>query len=150
MRVAMIGAGYVGLASASCISEFGFTVTCVDTEPERIAALREGRVPIYEPGLEPLLAANVAAGRLCFTEDFADAVPHALRLMVSPAGSAGACLVRVRPEALPATCRPVAGAGYLLVTLAVPLQCFSSWARTGPHRFPGEPSRGSAPFQDPG
>ena len=77
MRVAMIGAGYVGLVSAACFSEFGHSVICVDAEPERIAALRAGRVPIYEPGLEALVAANVDAGRLSFTEDFADAVPHA-------------------------------------------------------------------------
>ena len=77
MRVAMIGAGYVGLVSAACFSEFGHSVTCVDAEPERIAALRAGRVPIYEPGLEALVAANVAAGRLSFTVDVADAVAHA-------------------------------------------------------------------------
>ena len=77
MRVAMIGAGYVGLVSAACFSEFGLTVSCVDSDPERIAALRAGRIPIYEPGLEPLLAANVAAGRLSFTEDIAAAVPAA-------------------------------------------------------------------------
>ena len=75
--------------------------------------------------------------------------PHALRLMVSPAGSMGSRIF-VSARALPATCRPVAGPGSLLVTLAVPFQRFSSWARTGPHRFPGDPSRGSAPFQDPG
>ena len=77
MRVAMIGAGYVGLVSAACFSEFGFSVTCVEAAPERIAALRAGRVPIYEPGLERLVAANVAAGRLSFTSDIADAVPDA-------------------------------------------------------------------------
>ena len=77
MRVAMIGAGYVGLVSAACFSEFGFTVACVDAEPEKIAALREGRVPFYEPGLEALIAANVEAGRLSFTGDIADAVPGA-------------------------------------------------------------------------
>ncbi len=77
MRVAMIGAGYVGLVSAACFSEFGHTVTCVDAAPERIAALRKGRVPIYEPGLEALVAANVAAGRLSFTEDTADAMAGA-------------------------------------------------------------------------
>ncbi len=83
MRVAMIGAGYVGLVSATCFSEFGFTVTCVDAEPERIAALRAGRVPIYEPGLEALLAANVASGRLSFTEDIADAVSAADVVMLA-------------------------------------------------------------------
>ena len=83
MRVAMIGAGYVGLVSAACFSEFGLTVSCVDSDPERIAALRAGRVPIYEPGLEPLLAANVAAGRLSFTEDIAAAVPAADVVMLA-------------------------------------------------------------------
>ena len=83
MRVAMIGAGYVGLVSAACFSEFGFTVTCVDSDPERIAALSAGQVPIYEPGLEPLLAANVAAGRLSFTDEFAAAVPAADVVMLA-------------------------------------------------------------------
>ena len=83
MRVAMIGAGYVGLVSATCFSEFGFSVTCVDAEPERIEALRARRVPIYEPGLEALLAANVAARRLSFTEDIADAVSAADVVMLA-------------------------------------------------------------------
>ena len=83
MRVAMIGAGYVGLVSATCFSEFGFTVTCIDAEPERIAELRAGRVPIYEPGLEALLAANVAAGRLSFSSDVTDAVPGADVVMLA-------------------------------------------------------------------
>ena len=83
MRVAMIGAGYVGLVSAACFSEFGFTVTCVDSQPERISALQAGRVPIYEPGLEPLLAANVAGGRLSFTTDIAAAVPAADVVMLA-------------------------------------------------------------------
>lgn len=77
MRVAMIGAGYVGLVSAACFSEFGFTVTCVDAEPERIAALRAGRMPIYEPGLDALVASNAKAGRLSFTTDIGAAVPAA-------------------------------------------------------------------------
>ena len=83
MRVAMIGAGYVGLVSATCFSEFGFSVACVDAEPERIAALRTGCVPIYEPGLEALLAANVTAGRLTFTGDIAEAVPAADVVMLA-------------------------------------------------------------------
>ncbi len=74
MRVAMIGAGYVGLVSAACFSEFGHSVSCVDAAPERIAALRAGRVPLYEPGLEALVAANVAAGRLSFSGDIGRAV----------------------------------------------------------------------------
>ncbi len=83
MRVAMIGAGYVGLVSAACFSEFGHAVTCADAVPERVAALRAGRVPIYEPGLEALVAANAAAGRLSFTEDVADAVAAANVVMLA-------------------------------------------------------------------
>ena len=83
MRIAIIGAGHAGLVSAACFSEFGFTVTCVDSAPERIAALRAGRVPIHEPGLETLLAANVAAGRLSFTGDIAGAVPPAHVVMLT-------------------------------------------------------------------
>ena len=85
MRVAMIGAGYVGLVSAACFSEFGFSVTCFDAAPERIAALRSGRVPIHEPGLEALLSANVAAGRLSFANDVADAVAAADVIMLAVA-----------------------------------------------------------------
>ena len=83
MHVAMIGAGYVGLVSAACFAEFGSSVTCVDAQPDRIAALRAGRVPLYEPGLEGLLAANVGAGRLSFTGDVADAVPAADVVMLA-------------------------------------------------------------------
>ena len=83
MRVAMIGAGYVGLVSAACFSEFGHAVTCADAAPERVAALRAGRVPIYEPGLETLVAANAAAGRLSFTEDVAGAVSGADVVMLA-------------------------------------------------------------------
>ena len=83
MRVAMIGAGYVGLVSAACFSEFGFSVTCVEASPERLATLRAGRVPIYEPGLEPLVAANVAARRLSFTSEIEEAVPAADVVMLA-------------------------------------------------------------------
>ena len=77
VHVAMIGAGYVGLVSAACFSELGFRVTCVEAAPERLSVLRAGRVPIYEPELERLVADNVAAGRLSFTSDIAVAVPSA-------------------------------------------------------------------------
>lgn len=65
----MVGAGYVGLVSAACFSEFGIEVTCVDIDPERVARLRAGEVPIYEPGLDALMARNAAAGRLAFSLD---------------------------------------------------------------------------------
>lgn len=69
MRVAMIGAGYVGLVSGACFADFGRLVCCVDTDETKIAALEGGRMPIYEPGLEALVETNVRAKRLTFTGD---------------------------------------------------------------------------------
>lgn len=77
MKIAMIGAGYVGLVSAVCFSDFGHSVICVDKVPSKVALLENGRAPIYEPGLEDLMARNIAAGRLCFTTDLAAAVDGA-------------------------------------------------------------------------
>jgi UDPglucose 6-dehydrogenase len=74
LNICMIGAGYVGLVSAACFSEFGWTVTCVDKDPNRLAELQAGNSPIYEPGLDDLLARNMKAKRLLFTEDLAGAV----------------------------------------------------------------------------
>jgi len=74
MRIAMIGAGYVGLVSGACFAEFGVEVTVMDVDPDRIAALRAGRMPIYEPGLDTLVEGNVKDGRLTFTTDLAAAV----------------------------------------------------------------------------
>ncbi len=69
MRVAMIGTGYVGLVSGACFADFGHEVTCVDKDTGKIAALGRGEVPIYEPGLNDLVAVNTRAGRLAFTND---------------------------------------------------------------------------------
>jgi UDPglucose 6-dehydrogenase len=77
MRVTMIGSGYVGLVSGACFADFGHDVVCVDKDEDKIAALREGRIPIFEPGLDHLVASNVAAGRLRFTTDLAEAVHDA-------------------------------------------------------------------------
>jgi UDPglucose 6-dehydrogenase len=77
MRIAMIGTGYVGLVSGVCFSDFGHDVICVDKDPAKIAALQAGKTPIFEPGLEDLMAKNVGAGRLSFTLDLASAVAGA-------------------------------------------------------------------------
>jgi UDPglucose 6-dehydrogenase len=74
MRIAMIGAGYVGLVSGVCFSDFGHDVICVDKIAGKIDMLKAGRTPIYEPGLEAMMAKNVAAGRLTFTTSVAEAV----------------------------------------------------------------------------
>jgi UDPglucose 6-dehydrogenase len=73
----MIGTGYVGLVSAACLSEFGHEVACVDKDGGKIADLNAGRIPIFEPGLDEVVAASVKAGRLSFTESIAAAVPDA-------------------------------------------------------------------------
>src|SRR5450830_119793 len=77
MRVAMIGTGYVGLVSGACFADFGHEVTCVDKDKAKIAALERGEVPIYEPGLTDLVAANKSAGRLKFSTDLPGAVAAA-------------------------------------------------------------------------
>ncbi len=77
MRVAMIGTGYVGLVSGACFADFGHVVTCVDKDAGKIDQLNAGRMPIYEPGLEDLVAANVRDGRLSFALDGAEAIREA-------------------------------------------------------------------------
>jgi UDPglucose 6-dehydrogenase len=84
MRIAMIGTGYVGLVSGACFADFGHHVTCVDKDAGKIAALRGGEIPIFEPGLDVLVASNVKAGRLDFTTD-----------LVAPVGAADAVFIAV-------------------------------------------------------
>src|SRR6056297_1672124 len=77
MKVVMIGAGYVGLVTGACFSEFGFDVTCVDVNSGKIDGLLRGEIPIYEPGLDMMVAKNRQAGRLRFTTNLQDVVPEA-------------------------------------------------------------------------
>src|SRR2546429_1911092 len=77
MRIAMIGTGYVGLVSGACFADFGHQIICVDKDESKIAALRRGEIPIFEPGLDTLVAANVKAKRLDFTTDLKGPVAQA-------------------------------------------------------------------------
>ncbi len=77
MRIVMIGTGYVGLVSGACFADFGHHVTCMDKDKSKIDALLEGRIPIFEPGLDLLVESNVEAGRLDFTLDIASVLPEA-------------------------------------------------------------------------
>jgi UDPglucose 6-dehydrogenase len=73
----MIGSGYVGIVSGACFAEFGANVACIDVDEDKITALQQGKIPIYEPGLEALVARNVSEGRLRFSTDLGEAVAHA-------------------------------------------------------------------------
>ncbi len=77
MKIAVIGTGYVGLVTGTCFAESGHQVTCVDVDERKVATLRAGGIPIYEPGLEELVKRNVKEGRLAFTTSYAEAVPGA-------------------------------------------------------------------------
>src|ERR1051325_4658865 len=83
MRIAVIGSGYVGLVAGTCFAETGNNVVCVDKDVAKIDALKSGKIPIYEPGLEELVKRNVAEERLTFTTDLADAVRKSLVLFIA-------------------------------------------------------------------
>jgi UDPglucose 6-dehydrogenase len=81
--IAVIGTGYVGLVSGSCLADFGNSVTCVDNNAEKIASLKKGIIPIYEPGLETVVERNAGAGRLSFTTNFAEAVQKSRAVFIA-------------------------------------------------------------------
>ena len=83
MRVVMVGSGYVGLVSGACFSEFGIDVVCIDKDVAKIQDLNEGRIPIFEPGLDRLMAHNVEAGRLSFSIDLAAALQGAAAVFIA-------------------------------------------------------------------
>ncbi|WP_421708362.1 UDP-glucose dehydrogenase family protein [Algihabitans sp.] len=121
MRVAVIGTGYVGLVSGACFSEFGTQVVCVDKDVEKIARLQGGEIPIYEPGLEDLVAQNVGAGRLSFTTDLAAAVEGADAVFIAVGtpsrrgdGHADLSFVFAAAEEV-ARALPAAGAGFTCI-----------------------------------
>ncbi len=83
MRIAMIGTGYVGLVSGACLSEFGHDVVCIDKDPAKVETLRAGGIPIFEPGLEEVVAANIKAGRLSFETDLKRTVAGASAVFIA-------------------------------------------------------------------
>jgi UDPglucose 6-dehydrogenase len=83
MRIAMIGTGYVGLVSGACLSEFGHDVICIDNDATKVAALRGGKIPIFEPGLDEVVGANMRAGRLSFATDMSRAVSEAEAVFIA-------------------------------------------------------------------
>ena len=93
MNICMIGAGYVGLVSAACFSEFGWTVTCIDKDHSRVESLKRGEVPIYEPGLDDLMQRNIAAGRLSNSTDLGPAAASAYLIFSPSERPSGAAMV---------------------------------------------------------
>lgn len=92
MRIAVVGTGYVGLVTGTCFAEFGVNVTCVDVDKEKISLLQQGKVPIYEPGLEEMVRRNIAEGRLSFSTDLSGAVEKSLVVFIAvgtPQGNDG-------------------------------------------------------------
>ncbi len=83
MKIAMVGSGYVGLVSGACFADFGHDVVCIDKDESKIARLKDGVMPIYEPGLDSLVASNVNARRLSFTTDLAEAIEGAQAIFIA-------------------------------------------------------------------
>ena len=76
MKITIIGAGYVGLVQAVCLADFGFNVTCIEKDPEKLRELKFGRIPFYEPGLEDLFRKNLKSDRLKFTDNYLANIPY--------------------------------------------------------------------------
>ena len=124
MRVAMIGTGYVGLVSGACFADFGHEVLCIDKDPAKIAKLEQGKVPIYEPGLEQLMAKNVEAGRLTFTMDLAQAVDGADAVFIAvgtPQDQDGSADMRFVLEVAESIARAMNGRKIVVTKSTVPV-----------------------------
>ncbi|HEY3169775.1 MAG TPA: UDP-glucose/GDP-mannose dehydrogenase family protein [Thermoanaerobaculia bacterium] len=106
MNICVVGTGYVGLVTGACLADFGMNVACVDKDEAKIASLQAGRIPIYEPGLEEIVAKNERAGRLHFTTDLKAAIEGALAIFIAvgtppnPDGSPDLTFVRQVAEAI--------------------------------------------------
>ena len=112
MKITIIGTGYVGLVSGVCFSDFGHTVTCVDKDLAKIDMLNQGKVPIYEPGLDELVSKNVKEGRLFFATDLKEAVAKSEAVFIAvgtpedkETGAANLAYVHAAPPRLPRICK---------------------------------------------
>ncbi|HLB25081.1 MAG TPA: NAD-binding protein, partial [Nitrospirota bacterium] len=83
MNICVVGSGYVGLVTGACFAEFGLKVTCVDNDEKKVDALRQGVIPIYEPGLEEMVKKNMKSGNISFTTNLSESVQKALVIFIA-------------------------------------------------------------------
>jgi len=124
MNICVIGVGYVGLVTGACFAEFGLRVTCVDNDREKIRQLKQGRVPIYEPGLEEMVAKNVKENRLTFTDNLEEGVRHSLVIFIAvgtPPDRRGQADLRYVKEVAQAIGRTMDGYKLIVTKSTVPV-----------------------------
>jgi len=124
MNICIIGTGYVGLVTGACFAEFGVNVTCIDKDAAKIRLLREGKIPIYEPGLGELVAKGVRAGRLRFLDDLAEGVRSSLVLFIAvgtPPRGDGSSDLRYVEEVAEAIARHLDGYKLVVTKSTVPV-----------------------------
>lgn len=124
MNVAVVGTGYVGLVAGTCFAELGHRVVCVDNNQDKLATLRAGKLPIYEPGLEEMVPKNVARGRLAFTDDLAKAVQDAEVVFIAvgtPPGEDGSADLRYVMAVADAVAAALNGFKVIVMKSTVPI-----------------------------
>ncbi len=124
MNICVIGVGYVGLVTGACFAEFGIRVTCVDNDREKINRLKQGKIPIYEPGLEEMIAKNVKENRLSFTDDLEEGVKHSLVIFIAvgtPPDRQGKADLRYVKEVAQAIGRTMDGYKLIVTKSTVPV-----------------------------
>jgi UDPglucose 6-dehydrogenase len=124
VNICVIGVGYVGLVTGACFAEFGIRVTCVDNDREKIERLNQGKIPIYEPGLEEMVAKNVRENRLFFTDNLEEAVAHSLVVFIAvgtPSDAQGKADLRYVREVAQAIGRTMDGYKLVVTKSTVPV-----------------------------
>src|SRR2546428_10931066 len=147
-RVCVIGTGYVGLTTGACFANLGNEVVCLDVDAAKIALLRGGGMPIYEPGLEEVVQRNAAAGRLRFATDYAEAVPGAEVLFIAvntPQGAGGHADMAYVERAAATLAQHLSGPAAVGNQSTMPIRPGRPRARTVPRAPPAPPSAAVPP-----
>ncbi len=124
MNIAVVGTGYVGLVTGACFAEFGVNVTCVDIDEEKVKALKAGKIPIFEPGLDDLVERNLKQGRLKFTTDLAEGIENSLVVFIAvgtPQNEDGAADLTFVKEVALAVARNLNGYKVVVTKSTVPM-----------------------------